>query len=372
LCDADGELFIKPCTSAEIDFYESALATHPDFAEWMPLYFGSLALSDKTTDEMIHAAIPELIERAQVPALIKEEVQSHLHLADRPVPELQRAATDGVTWVPNKSRKIKTDRAVVLENTSYGYKRPNIMDAKLGVRLWANDAPLEKRTRFDQIASETTHKQFGFRVAGMRVYKGSSGTEELDGEGYQVYDKYWGRSTVNDDNVLEMIKTFVFNEAAGINQELGKLVAGAFATDLRRIQKMLEAEESRMYSSSLLFVFEGDGEALKAAIEETSVRARASVPARSLASGPCANLRVDSGIGMDDEDNPMIETVGDIDGDAISVGSDESDEFSSYPRIYSVKLIDFAHADWVPGQGPDENILLGVRSLAKLFEDMSQ
>lgn len=338
----------------------------------MPLYFGSLALTENTTDEMIHAAIPDLVERAQVPALIKEEIQAHLHLADRPAPELHRAATDSVTWIPNKSRKIKTNRAVVLENTSYGYKRPNIMDAKLGVRLWANDAPLEKRDRFDQIANETTHKQFGFRVAGMRVYKGASDDAELDGEGYQVYDKYWGRNTVNNDNVLEMIKTFVFNEAAGIDEELGKLVAGAFATDLRQVQKMLEAEESRMYSSSLLFVFEGDGEALRAAIRETSARATTSVPARSLASGPCANLRVDSGIGMDDEDNPMIETVEDVDGDALSVGSDESDEFSNYPRIYSLKLIDFAHADWVPGQGPDENILLGVRSLAKLFEDMSQ
>jgi inositol-polyphosphate multikinase len=391
LCDADGELFIKPCTKAEIDFYESAHALHPDFADLMPLYYGSLSLTENTTDQMIHDAIPALVEQADIPAAIKEEVQSHLHLDQRdpekraaaaanPVPELHRAATDGVTWIPNKSRKITTDRAVVLQNSSFGFKKPNIMDAKLGLRLWADDAPLQKRTRFDEIAEATTHKNFGFRVAGMRVYKGSTDTSELDAEGFKVYDKYWGRDTVNDENLFDSLKNqFVFIGDAGIDEELGKLVAQAFASDLRRVQEVLEANESRMYSSSLLFVFEGDGKALRTAMEEKTALEeerearrynRASVQDKVSACGPIANLRVDSGIGIDEDGNPTLDVTA-LDGDDSDL-SEDWEEYSSDPKIYSLKLIDFAHARWVPGQGPDENVLRGVRSLVKLFDDMSK
>ena len=53
-------------------------------------------------------------------------------------------------------------------------------------------------------------------------------------------------------------------------KDLGKLVAQAFLEDVRRIQEVLEGQESRMFSASLLFVFEGDGVALRGAMEEAS------------------------------------------------------------------------------------------------------
>ncbi|KAI0900192.1 inositol polyphosphate multikinase [Annulohypoxylon nitens] len=372
MCDADGELFIKPCTLSEVEFYESAHAEHPDFADLMPMYIGTLSLNNSTDQAAIHAQIPDLVEHADIPPEVKEEIQSHLHLEDRsPVTESpieKPVISDNVKWIPNKTRKIATDRAVVLENASFGFKKPNIMDAKLGVRLWADDAPLEKKARFDKIADETTHKKFGFRVAGMRVYNGSTDESELDKEGYKIYDKDWGRQKVNESNISDSIKKFIFNEAAGIDDELGKYVAGLFALDLRKVQKVLESEESRMYSSSLLFVFEGDGEALRTAIEE--VKADAAVVAetkRGSTRSAISTLRVDSGIGMNEED--LIETAT-LDG--FDEFEDDSDEESSFPHIYSVKLIDFAHAAWEPGKGPDENVLLGVRSLAKIFEEISE
>lgn len=372
MCDADGELFIKPCTLSEVEFYESAHAEHPDFADLMPMYIGTLSLNNSTDQAAIHAQIPDLVEHADIPPEVKEEIQSHLHLEDRsPVTESpieDPVISDNVKWIPNKTRKIATDRAVVLENASFGFKKPNIMDAKLGVRLWADDAPLEKKARFDKIAEETTHKKFGFRVAGMRVYNGSTDKSELDEEGYRIYDKDWGRQKVNESNITDSIKKFIFNKAAGIDEELGKYVAGLFALDLRKVQKVLESEESRMYSSSLLFVFEGDGEALRTAIEE--VKADATVVAetkRGSTRSVISTLRVDSGIGMNEED--LIETAT-LDG--FDEFGDDSDEESSFPHIYSVKLIDFAHAAWEPGKGPDENVLLGVRSLAKIFEEISE
>ena len=85
MCDADGELFIKPCTQAEVDFYQSAAQGHPEFAAIMPTYIGMLELTDTTDEAHIHAQIPSLVEQADIPAHLKEEIQSHLHLEDREV-----------------------------------------------------------------------------------------------------------------------------------------------------------------------------------------------------------------------------------------------------------------------------------------------
>lgn len=371
MCDADGELFIKPCTQAEVDFYESAHQSHPDFAAIMPTYIGTLALTETTNQAEIRAQIPDLVEHADIPAHLKEEIQSHLHLDKRRAIEAsssKKPVVDNV-WVPNRTRRITTDRAVVLDNASWGYKRPNILDAKLGLRLWADDAPQQKKDRFNQIAAETTHKNFGFRVAGMRVYKGSTDESELDKDGYRIYDKDWGRLAVKDANLLESLKKFIFNEIAGIDRELGKYIAARFAKDLRHIQSVFENEESRMFSSSLLFVFEGDGDALRAAIEEEKSLLAASETAAKAGHVVPANLRVDSGIGMSEEELGEGQTVITVNLDDDDFGDEEEVDL---PRIHGVKIIDFAHAEWKPGQGPDENVLKGIRSLAQLFEEMSK
>ncbi|KAI0150356.1 inositol polyphosphate multikinase [Xylariaceae sp. FL1272] len=388
MCDADGELFVKPCTQSEVDFYESA-KQHPDFADLMPVYCGDLALLDTSTAATIHAQLPDLIQHSDIPTSLKKELQSHLHVDKVQTPVVVDGKVDGtadsVQWIPNKNKRIKTNRAIALLNQSYGFKKPNIMDAKLGYRLWADDAPEKKKERFDQITAETTHKNFGFRVAGMQVYKGSTVESELNEEGFRIYDKDWGRFAVNDENLVESCRKYIFNEAAGIDEELGKLVAGLFATDLQRVQEVLENEESRMYSSSLLFVFEGDGKALRAAIDELKsdgaerqrVAAEATAPAGKRTTtirNVGANSRVDSGIDMGEDELKLVaETVPRHVLDELDDEEEEDDEseMSVFPHIYTLKLIDFAHADWTPGQGPDENVLKGVRSLVKIFEQLS-
>ena len=51
-------------------------------------------------------------------------------------------------------------------------------------------------------------------------------------------------------------------------------------------------------------------------------------------------------------------------------GDDESDEPD--PKVHDVRLIDFAHAQWTPGQGPDENVLIGVRSVLKILNELAE
>ncbi|GAB1319292.1 Kinase [Madurella fahalii] len=403
LCDPDGELFIKPCVQQEIDFYETAFKEHPNFAELMPVYLGTLSLNDMTDVSSVNEQLPvvadhmsqgmkeEAIRMAKVAAAEAAAEAA----ADVPTPP------DGVTWKPNNNRRIATNKSVVLENAAYGFKRPNILDAKLGRRLWADDAPLEKKRRFDEISKTTTNGSHGFRIAGMRVYKGSDNPEELDSEGYKIYDKDYGRLEVNKDNIVQEIGKFIFNERAGIDEDLGRAIAQAFLEDLRRVEQVLSNEETRMYSASLLFTFEGDGQALRAAIEKAAPSSSSSEQDKMKGQGrdiaaPISTSRIDSGIVVDDNgefilsrgsdsnmgaqmfsgaiegDIKVLELAGNIAVDEEDDDDDDDDEFSDLPRIYSLKLIDFAHAEWVPGRGPDENSLLGVRSLIKVFEELSR
>ena len=99
---------------------------------------------------------------------------------------------------------------------------------------------------------------------------------------------------------------------------------------------MLSSHESRMFASSILYVYEGDAEALETGIQS---EARQEV------------------VDDDEEDD------------------DEEDE--RIPQYISkTKLIDFAHASFREGHGPDMNALRGVENVLKhlkmiLTEDMS-
>ncbi|MBC9702338.1 MAG: inositol polyphosphate kinase family protein, partial [Leuconostoc sp.] len=146
----------------------------------------------------------------------------------------------------------------------------------------------------------------------------------------------YGREDVNEENIVESFRAFMFEGKAGVDEELGRLVAQAFLADVEEMVGVLEGVESRMYSASILFVFEGDGEQLRKAMED--------------ASNP----------------PPAKEANGDD-------GSDEdSDEEDDGPRIYAAKLIDFAHAEYTPGQGPDENSLKGIRSCARILRELAR
>ena len=94
---------------------------------------------------------------------------------------------------------------------------------------------------------------------------------------------------------------------------------------------MLQQHEVRMYSASLLFVYEGDAVALENGIQE---EAREEV--------------------IEEEEE------------------EEDDEDERIPQYISkTKLIDFAHARFCPGDGPDMNVLPGVEKVLEHLKMMN-
>ena len=86
-----------------------------------------------------------------------------------------------------------------------GFQRPNILDVKLGIRVWADDASPEKRNKMDKVSSETTSGSLGLRITGMRLWE-----EPQGGQGrYQVYEKDYGRR-FNAQNVRRGFEEFFY------------------------------------------------------------------------------------------------------------------------------------------------------------------
>ena len=319
-------MIVKPCKQSEIDFYEST-SSHPNILPFIPTYMGRLSLGSITA-QAAGALIP--------PGETTPEDSGKRNTATLPLVDH--------AWAPSNGGKIHTDLAVVLENVAAGYRKPNILDVKLGARLWADDAPAEKRDRLDKAAEETTSKSLGFRIAGMKTYQGADGDGE-DGSkplGYNVFDKHYGRS-FNEQTVHTGFKEY-FCLAEGV-KPIGavKKVIRRFREDLQEMFQVIESEESRMYSASLLFVYEGDSEALRDAFERE---------------GEALSLYKDQ-----HGSNEAASEEEDIDVNSVEGRSD-------FPSIQTVKLIDFAHAQWTPNQGPDENLLHGIRSVIEILKQL--
>ena len=357
---SNGVLVIKPCTAAEIAFYESA-AQHRAFQSHMPALIGTLKPSDQSAGALDALSALEgrvlsdpfatLAPPAYPPANgASNPLGHHSH---RATPSLsQLPVSKRTSWKPSGGKKIDTGLAIVLENVAHGFTHPNILDIKLGARLWADDAPAAKRQKLDDASQQTTSASLGFRIAGMTIWTGTSEDnriEELpdtDAEiknGYIRYTKRYGWTFTKENIKIAFMKYFGGANADGkLRYRRTQLIIKRIARELENIAYVIENEESRMYSASVLMVYEGDDQALEKALQEENIE--------------------------DPEQNPAAEPNSTAEDN--NDGDDESDEPD--PKVHDVRLIDFAHAQWTPGQGPDENVLIGVRSVLKILNELAE
>lgn len=372
----------------------------------MPTFIGTLSSADQQQSQAL--------AKAQQAGTIVDPASDVSSSSNTPVSsESSRPITDtsgqGIPihkqepWVPSGGRKIETGLSIVLENVASGFKRPNVLDVKLGARLWADDAHPSKRAKLDAVSKETTSSTLGFRIAGMKVWTGEKkeGEEEeplgqtdpydtkyeasegkkgevIEKGGYKRYDKWYGRS-FSHQNVKEGFETFLAGAKAG-KVDRSKLIARRIAEELRCVQSVLEAEESRMYSSSVLVVYEGDSEALEQALEyEMNRKDDEEEEEPEDEDGEEFSLPQDGSLQIVDVqvgDQTLVQGALKLDIDpgaaAAELGSLEEEDEEEPPKVHDLRLIDFAHANWTPGQGPDENVIMGMRSLVKIMEELAK
>jgi 1D-myo-inositol-tetrakisphosphate 5-kinase/inositol-polyphosphate multikinase len=292
LSDESGELIIKPCTNEEVTFYQQTLAEHPDFAELMPTFMGTLSLGAPDI-----AAAGEVLTQEQ-----KDRTLLH-------------------------GKKVATQTAIVIENLEYGFKRANVLDLKLGSRLYADGTEADKAARLDKVASETTSGSLNFRMAGMKVWNQKSND-------FDVYDKFYGRQ-FNASDVSQGFETFFASllSASEVRQADAALLLETILADVTKARHLLEKAESRMYGASVLIVYEGDSDARD-----------------MLMGGELKTPRVDERAPTQKELEKSVD------------GEEDGDE-DAPPVAFQVKMIDFAHATWTTGQGMDENVVKGLKNV---------
>ena len=359
LSDPSGELVIKPCKQSEIDFYESTPA-HPDIIAHLPTFFGKISLGADTNAAQAAGALVLPKETDPEPPVIHG---------------LPGTMVVENAWASSNGGRIHTDSAVVLENVAAGFKKPNILDVKLGARLWADDAPIAKRVKLDKVAEETTSKPLGLRIAGMKTYQGkvSNGEGNITPDGYRLYDKMYGRSFSADTIAQGFEEYFQLTRGVKAKGMIRKTIK-RFIEDLRAMESVIKMEESRMYSASLLFVYEGDPQTLqdafvterdiiasldrKMSFSDDATNGNGATIGDDRIKGNVTGFGTDADANVDDRDDEGGE-------------DDDDDDEVKFPAIQSLKLIDFAHAEWTPGQGPDENILHGIRNTIKILTSLA-
>ena len=359
LSDPSGELVIKPCEQAEIDFYDSVTA-HPDLVPHIPTYFGKISLGADTSTAQVAGAFVLPSETDPDPPIVYG------------VPGTMVVEN---AWAPSNGGKIHTDSAVVLGDVAAHFKKPNILDVKLGSRLWADDAPMAKRVKLDKVAEETTSKPLGLRIAGMRTYQGtlSNTVGNAASDGYRYCDKSYGRGLSTETIAGGFEEYFQLGMGVKAKGPIRKVIR-RFMENLRSMESALEKEESRMYSASLLFVYEGDQQALQDAfVVERNIIASLTTKVSdgdvsTNGKGATTDNRATKSIASTNGKRTADVDDGDCDGEE---DAGEDDEEVKFPAIQSLKLIDFAHAEWTPGQGPDENILRGIRNTNKILAGLA-
>ncbi|GAA5826544.1 hypothetical protein JCM11251_002418 [Rhodosporidiobolus azoricus] len=297
----------KPSAPRERAFYEQlgpSLADGNFVGEWTPAFYGTLRLEGKVGKEGV----------------------------------LEKLDTAG-----NEAGGVDPEM-LVLENLTYRFLRPNVLDIKLGTQLYDEEASEEKKERMRKAAASSTSGETGIRLTGFQVWDSAS-------QSYVQTPKPFGRALTSPELPLGIARFFYPPLSPPSSAESSGRVDSPSATPaplptdlllpvlrtierrLEQLEKVWEGLEMRMRGGSLLLVIEGDAHALEAAL-----------------------LRPEE---ADDDDASVSST---------STSDSAGNASPSTLLPLEVRLIDFAHTrGLIEGEkGPDEGVLKGLKTVREL------
>jgi len=148
---------------------------------------------------------------------------------------------------------LKKQVAIIMEDLTYGYSKPCVMDLKMGTKTYAEDTnPIKKKLR--QFKDDgTTSSKFGLRVTGYRTYNAKTGN-------FIECTKELAEKITSIDSLSKHLQTF-FEDGSATRDDVVRFM-------IDRITVLLSWMEVqtvyRFYSSSLLFVYEGVTDSFRA------------------------------------------------------------------------------------------------------------
>ncbi|KAJ3759195.1 hypothetical protein EV360DRAFT_42352 [Lentinula raphanica] len=295
-------------------------------------------------------------------------------------------------------KRLSRFQLLVLSNLLHPFHKPNILDLKLGTVLYDALDPScteDKKARMIRTARETTSGECGVRLTGFQVsgfyttslapvittktYGKSLQKEQLP-EGIRRVFPILGESislsvppTLSGSTSTSGSATPIFGGLPiaptsssfldipssafdvpktpplprtdlGLPSSTLLPILQAIHTSVKHLHTIMKEIEIRMVGGSLLVVWEGDQERAQEAFDDTSY------PDPSEASKKFSN----SNGSRQQSSKPS------------QLSREKPKRKPSAP--YTISLIDFAHTRFVPGQGPDVGVLLGLDTFAGLLE----
>lgn len=187
-----------------------------------------------------------------------------------------------------------------------------------------------------------------------------------------VYGKGYGYS-LKPEQLQEGIENFFpchlgtsfpTNPNTGLPADTILTLLTSLYDSLADLRKALAGTHMRMVGGSVLIIYEGDRERAAAA--------------SGRGGGPGSLEDVEDEVD-DEAESDQIEVEIDEQGEIVmeSTPGDTSEASSSsctdpQPRLYTISLIDFAHTRVVPGEGPDQGVLMGMDTLIGLVARRKQ
>merc|ERR1711892_349300 len=137
---------------------------------------------------------------------------------------------------------------LMMENLTKDFKKPCIMDVKIGAQTYGPDASEKKKAQQD--ASYAGTKQpFGFSVPGMSVHVGKEKEQVI------MKGKEYGRS-LNSDNIHELLEMYL---DVNNDPDVAKELAQVFVEELKKILQVFQGQTTyHFFASSLLFVYDAE------------------------------------------------------------------------------------------------------------------
>ena len=141
----------------------------------------------------------------------------------------------------------KSGKYVMLEDLAHGFRKPCILDLKMGLKQRSIRNYSDKKLKSKEAKSlTTTSHKLGFRLGGAQLYK--------DGA-VVLYNKYYGRIQ-DPQGTYETLKQF-FDSMSSRTSDRQLLVLETFIAKLEDLRSVINSLNGfRFWSGSLLFIYD--------------------------------------------------------------------------------------------------------------------